>query len=240
MILGVAFASVAAGFLFAAWSIAGTGAGDSWLRLSAVIVLTWTGFACAAASLAWLWPLGAGSHYRRVRVLFGKRVDGTRTPWSRVAWLPFLGPLGAWWHWRRPRLTESPWSQLLPDLWIGRRLLDEEFELEVDHLVDLTCEYTECPRQRAHPGYLSLPIVDGAAPPPQVLERYLRQIEELPGRVFLHCAEGHGRTATIAAGLLLRRGIAADIDDALVRVQSVRPKAKPYRQQLRSLRALSD
>ncbi len=189
----------------------------------------WTAVACALAGSAWL----SGSP-----ASFGKRADGRRTVWSTVPMLPFLLPLWAWWHVVRPWRREPPWHQLTPTLCLGRRLLDREFRasgLVVDHLVDLTCEYAERPQQRAHPGYLCLPIVDGLAPSPAVFVAYVEQLQALPGRVFLHCAEGHGRTATMAAALLLVTGAVADPAAALARVRAGRPLARPYRQQVAAL-----
>lgn len=237
---GIVFVLVAVAFLWAAGAAIAAGVACHALGAAGVVALVWTGIACLLASVAWLLPTQSGTSNRRVRWIFGKRDDGTRAWWSTILLLPFLGPVSAYWHIRRPRLTEAPWHELLPDLVIGRRLLDHEFDLEVDHIVDLTSEYTECAKQRSHPGYLCLPIVDGAAPPPIVLQEFVRQIQKLEGRIYLHCAEGHGRTATVAAALLVARGVAKDVDEALAKISSVRAKAKPYAGQLRVLRLLAD
>ena len=231
---------VALGLLVGAWAALTHGVGASPGGAIGIALMIWTAVACCVVSAAWILPLDRGSKYRRVHWLYGKRSDGTRVWWAKLLTLPFLGPIWGWWHLRRPTLTEDPWHELLPDLVLGRRLLDREFDLEVDHIVDLTCEYAERPRQRCHPGYLSLPMVDGAAPPPQVLRQYAERLSKLKGRIYLHCAEGHGRTATVAAALLLVRGIANDVEDALARIAVVRPKARPYARQLRVLRRLTE
>lgn len=236
MTFGVVFVLVACAFLAAGGVAIQVGIAASMAGLIGVIALLWTGLACLLASIAWLLPTKSGQSNDRVRWIFGKRNDGTRAWWSTLLLLPFLGPVWAYWHIRRPRLQEAPWHELLPDLVIGRRLLDREFDLEVDHIVDLTCEYTEDPKQRSHPGYLCLPIVDGAAPPVAVLQQYVERLQQLEGRIYLHCAEGHGRTGTVAAALLLARGAATDVDDALGQISSARPKAQLYAGQLRVLR----
>lgn len=232
---GIAFLMIAIGLLVGAWAMYAGGAGGQLVGACAIGLMVHMAVACVVVSVAWLLPVDRGGQYRRVRLLYGKRSDGTRSWWLVLLTLPFLGPVWLWWHCRRPTLTEAPWHELSPDLVLGRRLLDREFDLEVDHIVDLTCEYTERPKQRNHPGYLSLPIVDGAAPPPQVLQQYTERVQKLKGRIFLHCAEGHGRTATVAAALLIVRGEARDVDDALARIAAVRPKARPYARQLRVL-----
>lgn len=237
---GIVFTLIALAFLGGAGAAIASGCASTAAGVIGIAALLWTGVACLMASIAWLLPTQSGTSNHRVRWIFGKRDDGTRTWWSTALLLPFLGPVSAYWHMRRPKLTEAPWHELLPDLVIGRRLLDDEFDLEVDHIVDLTCEYAECVKQRNHPGYLCLPIVDGAAPPPIVLQQYIRQLQQLEGRIYLHCAEGHGRTATVAAALLVARGIAKDVDEALAKISSVRAKAKVYAGQLRVLRLLAD
>ncbi|MFP2931679.1 tyrosine-protein phosphatase, partial [Pyxidicoccus sp. 3LG] len=40
----------------------------------------------------------------------------------------------------------------------------------------------------------------------------------MPGPLYVHCAQGHGRTGMIAAALLVARGDAADAATALARV----------------------
>lgn len=233
---GIVFLLVALAFVGAALAAIAAGVAASLAGAVGVCALAWTAVACLLASIGWLLPTLSGASNHRVRWIFGKRDDGTRTWWSTVLLLPFLGPVWGYWNIRRPRLTEAPWHELLPDLVIGRRLLDREFDLEVDHLVDLTCEYAERPMQRRHPGYLCLPIVDGAAPPPAVLHQYVEKLQQLEGRIYLHCAEGHGRTATVAAAMLLARGLADDVDEALARITAIRPKAQLYAGQMRVLR----
>ena len=237
---GISFTIVAIGLLLGAWNAYTSGVGASLVGAIGIALMVHTAIACGVISTAWLLPVERGTQYRRVRWLYGKRSDGTRAWWLVALALPFLGPVWIWWHARRPTLTEAPWHELSSDLVIGRRLLDREFDLEVDHIVDLTCEYTERPQQRQHAGYVCLPIVDGAAPPPLVLLQYAQRLNKLEGRIFLHCAEGHGRTATVAAALLLVRGTASHVDDALVRIAAVRPKARPYARQLRALRRMAE
>jgi hypothetical protein len=53
--------------------------------------------------------------------------------------------------------------------------------------------------------------------------------------VLIHCAQGHGRTATIAAAVLVRLELAADAEEALARVRAVRPFAVPSREQKAAL-----
>lgn len=69
---------------------------------------------------------------------------------------------------------------------------------------------------------VSLPMRDGQAPTRQQVERFLQIVEDSPGRVFVHCGAGVGRTGTMAAAYLVKSG-QADPVEALRRNLSVGP-----------------
>ena len=46
------------------------------------------------------------------------------------------------------------------------------------------------------------------------------------GSVFVHCANGHGRSAAFAAALLLRRGLARDVAEAMGIIRRARPACR--------------
>ncbi|HVM08930.1 MAG TPA: dual specificity protein phosphatase family protein [Acidimicrobiales bacterium] len=50
-----------------------------------------------------------------------------------------------------------------------------------------------------------LPLRDGQAPAPALVERFLEIVENSDGRVFVHCGAGVGRTGTMAAAYLVAR-----------------------------------
>lgn len=69
---------------------------------------------------------------------------------------------------------------------------------------------------------VSLPMRDGQAPTRQQVERFLEEVQGSPGRVFVHCGAGVGRTGTMAAAYLVKSGQASPVD-ALKRNLSVGP-----------------
>ena len=100
----------------------------------------------------------------------------------------------------------------------------------LDLVVDLTCEWSAPRRVRALPGYRCLPVLDGSTPPDD--DAFLGLLEEIlatPGGVYVHCEEGRGRAPTLAAALLLARGIVSDVDAAIELVRKARPAARPTR-----------
>lgn len=50
-----------------------------------------------------------------------------------------------------------------------------------------------------------LPLRDGQAPSPELVERFLQIVDDSEGRVFVHCGAGVGRTGTMAAAYLVER-----------------------------------
>jgi protein-tyrosine phosphatase len=54
------------------------------------------------------------------------------------------------------------------------------------------------------------------------------------GAAFIHCAFGHGRSATVAAAVLVRRGDAT-LDDVEAKLRAVRPRIGLNAHQRRAL-----
>ncbi|HJL16687.1 MAG TPA: dual specificity protein phosphatase family protein [Sandaracinaceae bacterium LLY-WYZ-13_1] len=93
---------------------------------------------------------------------------------------------------------------------------------EVRVVVDLTSELPRAAPFAAVARYRCVPTLDTAAPAPDELRRLIDELAPEPGPVLLHCAMGHGRSATVAAALLIRRGLARDVDDAVARMTEKR------------------
>jgi diacylglycerol kinase (ATP) len=79
-----------------------------------------------------------------------------------------------------------------------------------------------------------VPILDGAAPTDRQFDDAVRWVAARrdEGRcVLIHCAQGHGRTSTVAASVLVRLGLAPDAGQALAMIRAARPFARPSRGQ---------
>ena len=61
------------------------------------------------------------------------------------------------------------------------------------------------------------------------------QTATLNGTIYIHCAEGHGRTGLFAAALLVKLGYFNTVDDALEFVKSKRHLVRLGRRQLATL-----
>lgn len=203
-------------------------------------LLAW--LAIAGGGFGWLllWPatsfLLVGAAYAGLGPgVFAKRPDGSTAVWSLLLLLPYRAL--AWSVWRLFRALDShpPVCELLPGVFIGRRLLARELPAEIDHVFDLTCEFVEPAAIRRRTIYRAVPILDASAPDVSTLHKLLREIDRCDGNVYIHCAQGFGRTGTVAAALLLYRGLAGSVDEAVQLVGRKRSSARPRRAQHRFL-----
>jgi hypothetical protein len=171
---------------------------------------------------------GRGSHR-----VFGKRADGTLPLWGWLVFFPLLIYTAVVWHFVRLFSREPASNAVNEQLVVGRRLLATELEGEFDNFVDLTAEFSEPSAVRSSPSYCSFPILDGSAPSPEALRAAVASLR--PGRTFIHCAQGHGRTGLFALAVLLRSGVARSVEDGLRMLSAVRPAIRLSRQQYRCI-----
>ena len=191
-----------------------------------VIAFPWT-----ASSVLKLWgslALGVvGLGYAGVGPrIFGKVSDGRMRPLNVLLLAPYLLLLWSVWHLSRALRREPPFHELVDGIIIGRRLLPGEYPEGIESVVDLTAEFPESSRIRQGRNYWTFPILDGSPSTPEALEQVARAIMDLPGDVYIHCAEGHGRTALVATSLLLARGDVRSADEAVALVLERRPLAR--------------
>ena len=155
--------------------------------------------------------------------LLGKRGRHLRPPLAIVC-LPHTLFTLAVWHCSRVFGSSDAISQLREDWFIGRRLLRSEMPDHIRSIVDLTAELPE-PDWGSRTLFVS-PVLDGAAPSREQLLATCREMEKLESPVYLHCARGFGRTATVAAAVLMYREHLG-LEAALDQVRSARKGAVP-------------
>lgn len=155
--------------------------------------------------------------------IFGKQADGKMSLVSIVLLLPALLFLWVVWHVRRSILKEEYSHEIIPGLWLGGRVLTGELPDNISLIVDLTAEFIEPQDVIAQKTYICLPTLDGSVPSDEKLLEIVEKICSWQGNVYLHCALGRGRSATVAAGILLAKGMVNDVDRAKTLLQSIRP-----------------
>ena len=201
-----------------------TNGGRPWLAI-------WPAMSFGIVGLGYLW---VGPR------VFGKRPDGTLTPINVVLLLPFLCYVWTVWHGLRHIKREAAFDELLPGVLIGRRLLDHELPNDVTHVVDLTSEFHEPRRLRSLDGYQSFSTLDATGVSVSRLREIVAFINDADSTVFIHCAEGHGRTGLFAAALILDRKITVTPDEAIVFVRNRRPGVRLNTAQRRQLHRFAD
>ncbi len=200
-----------AGLVAAAWYVSG----PAW-------VVAWPALAVTVVGLGYL---GLGPR------VFGTRADGTLAPLNALVLFPYH--VAAWLRLRLDalRAREDAWNEVAPGVFLGRRLTSaEELPPGTAAVVDLTAEF------RAMPGiggrdYRAVPTLDTSAPAYDAFAEAARWAAAHAGPVYVHCAAGHGRSAALAAGILVLRGRAATVDEAEALLQRARPLVYLHRAQ---------
>jgi protein-tyrosine phosphatase len=195
--------------------------------------------------LAWLllWPalsflLVAAAYAGLGPGVCGKRPDGGLACWAVLLLFPYLLLSWAVWHLQRLLSREAACNEVVPGLWVGRRPLAHELPPGTDLVVDLTAEFPEPRAVVVGRSYVCLPTLDALAPPVGPMRKLVQQVAAWPGTVYIHCAVGHGRSALVAAAVLLARGLAAGPKEAQQLVRKARPGVSLNRPQRRLLELL--
>lgn len=204
------------------------------VKYAAVFFLVATIFTVEAAILGgwgWVlvWPaasfLGVAVAYAGVGPrVFGKRDDGALGLLPLLFFSPYLLPTWGLWHVLRWFSTQPACQEIVPGIWLGRRLLAGEVPPGIGLIVDLTAEFVEPTDVKADRVYVALPTLDGEIAALHRLREVVEQILATNAEVLIHCASGHGRSAMVVACVLIAKGLAADAETAEDLIRTVRPK----------------
>lgn len=164
--------------------------------------------------------------------LFLKRADGTLGTLSFI----LFGPVHLlnWCGLRQFHWTEGGkyWIEAGPNLLLGCRLpesaADRLAETNLALVVDLAAELPEVRALRSRAGYLSVPVLDTHPPSAAGFAELVARIQQArtTGPVYVHCALGHGRSATVVIGCLLAGGEFASAEEAEAFLRSKRRGVK--------------
>lgn len=122
----------------------------------------------------------------------------------------------------------DPWNEVVPGLWLGRRLNQTEAKQAIRQgvtaVLDLTTEFSEPAAFRAA-RYLNLPILDLTAPSLEQLATAIAflQRENPLGTVYVHCKIGYSRSAAVIGAYLCATGQATSVEEALSMLLQARP-----------------
>lgn len=128
------------------------------------------------------------------------------------------------------QLPIKNFAEVDPSLWRGAAPGAEGYEALAAHgvttVIDLRAEddirVDEALLARLGMSRLHLPLRDGQSPTEDQVDRFLAAVRASPGRAFVHCGAGVGRTGTMSAAYLVKTGQATP-REALLRNLSVGP-----------------
>lgn len=175
----------------------------------------------------------------------GPLLKGQRHGWMQGVFLPFRAVsygvfAGARWA-RRGDVV----SEVSPGVFLGPRLFPWEADAlrsrGVTGVLDLTSElptagvFAREPFERR-----GVPTLDRAPPPPALMDAAVQWAAErvqAGGAVYVHCAFGRGRSATVAAAVLVALGRATSAAGAVAMVAAARPSVRVKGEQYAALEA---
>ena len=179
--------------------------------------------AAATGQLLLAWPTAAmllvcSAYFGLFANVFRKH-NGQLPLSSRVLMAPVTcGHAVSWFFYAR---QTEPWSEILPGLWMGRKLTDREarraIRKGVTAVLDLTSEFSESPSFLSK-RYLNLPILDLTAPTGAQFAEAASFIDsEIEhGIVYVHCKIGYSRSAAIVGGYLIAKSFCINASDAIL------------------------
>jgi len=155
-----------------------------------------------------------------------QKAQGRQSWPARLLLLPYL--LGAWISYRLFTRSAPAMHQIIPDVYLGRRPRADD----LDHchavaVLDMTGEFS-APMAATQRVYVNIPVLDLTVPEPAALKAALAFIgaHVQAGPVYVHCALGLSRSATVIAAWLVRSKRITGAADALAHVAALRRGVK--------------
>lgn len=215
--------------------------------LAGVLVLCWGANVGAVPSMIVLiniaiafFGVGLAFGLKKPRILM-KAKNGRLSLFSYILFWPYFLlsnlSLGVY----RLISRENPIDEIIPDLYLGYKPwhIDKEKFIQkgIRSVVDLTSEFGEAGFILKNFKYLSVPLLDTYPPTQGQLYDTVAWIDEQlkSGGVFVHCALGHGRSATIIGAYLLYAKITSEVQYAVDFIKSKRPKIDLHKGQFSTL-----
>lgn len=183
----------------------------------------------------------SGSYFLNSPRIFCKTRDGGIPIAIRILLWPYFLPNGLVLKFHRFISKEDAFNEIRAGLFIGCRLSERDVKSlaakGIISVLDATAEFEELSSLRANRTYCCIPVLDHAPPRAEQLREGVDFIKDnlSRGPVYVHCALGHGRSATFVAAYLLVSGIATSAADAIASMQSKRPAVNLNAKQLSAL-----
>lgn len=180
------------------------------LLAAQVFALAWFLKSWVAAWIGCVSLLVALAYFRKAPHWIGKRADGRIPLHTWLLWGPHLGISWLTYTGFRAIRRERAADLVAPRIYVGRRPRAAEIPSDVTLVIDLCAELPTHAHIRDNYTYLALPTLDGTDPTEADFQRAIEAFRATKGAAYVHCAFGHGRSATVAAALILDQGMHSD------------------------------
>ncbi len=180
----------------------------------------------------------AASYARARPHLLLKRLDGRRPWWAWLTLWPYYSLAWATWWIYRTVDRRAPSTEIAPGVWLSRRLTNREARasgIVWRSVLDLAAELPRTSVLGA--SYRSLAALDGTPPTIGQLRAGVAWINEriTTGPMLVHCALGHGRSASVIIAWFLAMDEHLTVELAIKRVREARPGVGLKQAQIRCL-----
>jgi len=155
--------------------------------------------------------------------LLGKQKNGAMNPLPVLMLLPFF--VLAWfvWHIQIRMTREDRFNEIIAGYILGRRLLPKELPAKIRSVVDVAAEFYEPSEIVKMTHYINCPMLDGSGCDLESFKKLIDEIERSGNGTYIHCAQGHGRSATVMAGILIKKGLVSNPEEAEEYIKLRRP-----------------
>lgn len=164
--------------------------------------------------------------------VFGKTEQGHLRWIPALLMAPFLFVIRVVWTLQNMFVRSARYNKVAPDLFVGRICGYESLPDGITIFVDLTAEFPTPRSIRTKLPTVCLPTLDACNPDWDKCRHAFELIEKGQRRVYVCCANGHGRSITFVAAWLGRSGICHSAIEAVKLIQASRPSAKPNQDQM--------
>jgi len=127
---------------------------------------------------------------------------------ARIIHFPYLKAVYLIWLWKKNYMNEDPYAKVADGIYVGKYPRDypENFPDDATIVADLTVEFSAPAKMVHNLGYYCYPCLDFVLSEEVVMlaELAIELAKKRQDQIYIHCANGHGRSATLAAMLLGR------------------------------------